>query len=333
MPVQKIKSGRIITVQAPTYVGEKGTIFYDEDTPELRLSDGHTPGGILFTSGSGGTGTYVLVTATNTRLGGVKIGANVSITAEGTISVAAPFSGNYNDLTNTPAPYVLNTATGSILGGVKIGANVSITADGTISVAAPFSGDYNDLTNTPTPYVLVTATNTSLGGVKVGAGLSISGDGTLSAVSTSSYVLNTATSSVLGGVKVGTGLSISGDGTLSAVSTSSYVLPAATTSTLGGIKVGSNLTIGLDGTLNANTATAGVSSTFKTIKVSSSTDLVASGEDVLEFVAGNAITITTDPAASPYKTITIEALGFGNLDGGYPNSIYGGLDPINGGGI
>lgn len=251
MPVQKIKSGRIITVQAPTYVGDKGTIFYDEDTPELRLSDGHTPGGILFTSGGGGTGTYVLVTATNTRLGGVKIGANVSITADGTISVAAPFSGNYNDLTNTPAPYVLNTATGSVLGGVK----------------------------------------------------------------------------------VGTGLSISGDGTLSAVSTSSYTLPAATTSTLGGIKVGANLTIGPDGTLNANTATAGVSSTFKTIKVNSSTDLVASGEDVIEFVAGNAITITTDPAASPYKTITIEALGFGNLDGGTPNSVYGGLDPVDGGGI
>ncbi len=55
MPVQKIKSGRIITVQANTYVGDKGVIFYDEDTPELRLSDGVTPGGILIATGSTGT--------------------------------------------------------------------------------------------------------------------------------------------------------------------------------------------------------------------------------------------------------------------------------------
>jgi hypothetical protein len=88
MPVQKIKSGRIITVQASTYVGDKGIIFYDEDTPELRLSDGITPGGILFTGG-GSTGTYILQTATSIRLGGVKIGANIQVASDGTISVAS----------------------------------------------------------------------------------------------------------------------------------------------------------------------------------------------------------------------------------------------------
>lgn len=56
MPVQKIKAGRIITVQAETYVGEKGTIFYDENTGVLRLSDGITPGGIIITSIGGGAG-------------------------------------------------------------------------------------------------------------------------------------------------------------------------------------------------------------------------------------------------------------------------------------
>jgi hypothetical protein len=96
MPVQKIKSGRIITVQAETYVGDKGIIFYDENTPELRLSDGVTPGGIPFTSGSSG---YVLVTATNTRLGGVKIGANINIEPDGTISIA-PVPTNISDLNN-----------------------------------------------------------------------------------------------------------------------------------------------------------------------------------------------------------------------------------------
>ena len=44
---------------------------------------------------------YTLPTATDSILGGVKIGANISIDA-GVISVAAPFSGSYTDLTNKP---------------------------------------------------------------------------------------------------------------------------------------------------------------------------------------------------------------------------------------
>lgn len=55
MPVQKVKSGRIITVQADTYVGDKGTIFFDESVPYLRLSDGVTPGGLPFISVTTGT--------------------------------------------------------------------------------------------------------------------------------------------------------------------------------------------------------------------------------------------------------------------------------------
>jgi hypothetical protein len=46
MPIQKIKSGRIITVTADAYVGDQGTIFYDEGIGKLRLSNGRTPGGI-----------------------------------------------------------------------------------------------------------------------------------------------------------------------------------------------------------------------------------------------------------------------------------------------
>lgn len=184
MPVQKIKSGRIITVQAPAYVGEKGTIFYDEDTPELRLSDGYTPGGILFTSGGGGTGTYTLVTATTVRLGGVKIGANIIVAADGTISVApnptalsaltndtgyittaslqwnaitgkptfatVSTSGSYNDLTNKP---VIPTAVSSLTNdtGYITTASLqwnSITGKPTFSTVST-SGNYNDLTNKP----------------------------------------------------------------------------------------------------------------------------------------------------------------------------------------
>ena len=54
MPIQKIKSGRILNVNAETYVGNEGQIFFDEHTGLLRLSDGVTPGGIPVTSGAGG---------------------------------------------------------------------------------------------------------------------------------------------------------------------------------------------------------------------------------------------------------------------------------------
>ena len=168
MTVQKIKSGRVITVVSNTYVGEKGTIFYEESLGDLRLSNGTTPGGIPLSLG-GGTGTYIL--------------------------------------------------------------------------------------------------------------------------------------------------------------------PAATTSTLGGIKVGHNLTIDPDGTLNAiSSGTGSVSDTFSTISVTGQSNLVASGLDTLEFIAGTGIVITTNN--SPTKSITITNDAFNaTLDGGVPNSIYGGLAIVDGGGI
>jgi hypothetical protein len=136
MPVQKIKSGRIITVEASTYVGEKGIIFYDEDTPELRLSDGITPGGILFTGGTG-TGTFTLLTATTVRLGGVKIGANIIASADGTISVA-PIPTNLSQFNNDLGFVSSSSLTWN-----------NISGKPTFSVVST-SGSYTDLINTPT---------------------------------------------------------------------------------------------------------------------------------------------------------------------------------------
>ena len=57
MTVRKIQSGRITTISANTYVGEIGTLFYNESLGDLRLSDAVTPGGIpLNVVGSGGSG-------------------------------------------------------------------------------------------------------------------------------------------------------------------------------------------------------------------------------------------------------------------------------------
>jgi hypothetical protein len=228
--------------------------------------------------------------------GGIKVGSGLSITGDGTLSAIA---------TST---YILPTASTTVLGGVKVGSGLSITGDGTLSAIA---------TST---YILTTATSVTLGGVKIGSNISITPDGTISVAAP--YVLNTATSTTLGGIKIGSGLVASADGTVSAVSTSSYVLPIASTSTLGGIKVGNNLSISPDGTLNANTSTAGISDSFKTIKVNSQTDLVAVGADTIEFKAGNGILIETSATSSPYKSLTITSMGFGNIDGGMFDTVF-----------
>jgi hypothetical protein len=119
------------------------------------------------------TAPAALVPATRSVLGGVKIGANVTVAADGTISVAAP---------GTP----LVPATATVLGGVKIGANITVQADGTISVAAPGSGPQGPVgpqgpTGPQGPAgPIIPATATVLGGVKIGANITVQADGTIS---------------------------------------------------------------------------------------------------------------------------------------------------------
>lgn len=150
------------------------------------------------TDGGPPSSSYVLPPATATLLGGVKIGANITVQADGTISVAlttgpAGPPGPQGDTgptgPNGPAgatgpqgPTGATGATGpqgpagpiipattTTLGGVIIGANITVQANGTISVAAPTA-----------PYVLPPATASVLGGVKIGSGITVAGDGTIS---------------------------------------------------------------------------------------------------------------------------------------------------------
>ena len=64
--------------------------------------------------------------ATGTRLGGVRIGANINVGPDGTISTAAPFSGNYSSLVGAPDLSIYQLKNDS------------------------FSGKYADLTGKPT---------------------------------------------------------------------------------------------------------------------------------------------------------------------------------------
>ena len=124
MTIQKIKSGRVNNVEADSFVGEKGTLFFNESVGDLRISDGSTVGGIpLSFGGGGGGGNYILPTASTTIKGGVKIdGTTIRISNQ----VISGFSGSYTDLTDKPTIPTNNTQlsngagyiTSSALGGL-----------------------------------------------------------------------------------------------------------------------------------------------------------------------------------------------------------------------
>ena len=99
MTIQKIRSSRVTSITADTFIAEKGMIFFNEDLGDLRLGDGITAGGIPIS--------YDLPTATDSTLGGVKIGENILFN-NGVISV----SNNYHDLVNKPViPYDISQLT------------------------------------------------------------------------------------------------------------------------------------------------------------------------------------------------------------------------------
>ncbi len=160
---------------------------------------------------------YTLPAATTGVLGGVKIGSNISVASDGTISVAAP------------SAYTLPIAAVSVLGGVKIGSGLSVAGDGTLSVPSNgvvslngMQGDVNVSTidaNVASGVTLIADTGASTGIVKLlrivagsNIGLSNDVDGNLAIAAT----IPVATASTVGGVIAGTGVTIAGNGAISA---------------------------------------------------------------------------------------------------------------------
>jgi hypothetical protein len=256
---------------------------------------------------------YVLPAATSSILGGVKIGSNVTVAADGTISVAAA--------------YTLPIASSSALGGVKIGSNITVAGDGTISVSSP--------------YALTPATASVLGGVKIGANVTVQVDGTISVAAP--YSLPQATTSVLGGVIVGAGLSVTAgtvsanvltvagrtgnvvltvadvSGALSTTTLASYLLasPVIGTPVIEGITNGTNAAAGQVGEFQQNAIT-GVSMSSGTPQTVTSLPLTAGVWDIQGIITYNPaalVTQSTRTASLNTVTNTIAAIDSTNISG------------------
>lgn len=112
-------------------------------TPAKLTITGGTNGQVLTTNGSGTlswttvASSYTLPAATVSTLGGVRIGANIAVASDGTIS--------------TNAPYSLPTASATVLGGVKVGDGLAIDGAGVLSATGSSS-------STPTFTTVTTTT-------------------------------------------------------------------------------------------------------------------------------------------------------------------------------
>jgi hypothetical protein len=117
MSVRKLRSGRITTITAAQFVGQEGTLFWDEPAGLLRLSDGSTPGG--------------------------KIVGNLALASTGITPPINPFEGElwYNPSTKELLAYydaefrgTINLATETVLGGVRLGPGVITNSNGQIII-------------------------------------------------------------------------------------------------------------------------------------------------------------------------------------------------------
>jgi len=166
---RKIKAG-LVKVDLNLFVGEYGTIFYNEDTGELRLSDGITPGGIPLGAGGGGGATLFrqLFDTPSTYVGSEGFFVKVKQDATGLEFVDQTiFDGDYNNLVNAPDLSVYQLISNAFSGNYNDLTNLPTLFSGSYNDLTDkptlFSGSYNDLTDTPTPLsVGVVDTNNNL---------------------------------------------------------------------------------------------------------------------------------------------------------------------------
>lgn len=161
-----------------------------------------TGSGVQWTTVEGGGGSsYTLPAATDTTLGGIKIGSGLSIDVDG---IVTGFSGAYGDLTGTP------TIPDAIFKTIAVSGQTSVVADSATDTLTLIAGSNITITTNATNDSITIASTASGGGG-------------------SEYVLPAATSSSLGGVKIGNGLQVDVDGVIDVIgasgSTASGVVP------------------------------------------------------------------------------------------------------------
>ena len=289
MTIRKIEAGRVITKNIDTFVGIAGTIFYDELTGELRLSDGETPGGISIGGTGGGARGYTGSrgsTGTQGRAG--YTGSEGAIGYTG--SIGTPGGLGYTGSAGLPGSSGSVGYTGSKGSGISVSETQPSDpiagdlwysdTDGRLYVyydnfwvdsnpstpgytgsegAVGYTGSEGAVGYTGSASTLTVATSSTLGGVKIGNNLSITEDGILSA--TSSVILsdNPPLDPTVGTLWYDT---VSGrlytwfDNNWIDTSPQTAIVPA-TTSTLGGVKIGAGIDISIDGTISVNTGTQG----------------------------------------------------------------------------
>lgn len=119
MSVRKLRAGRAPAVSASQYVGEKGTIFWNESTGELRLSDGHTAGGFPLP----------ITLATETTAGTIKLGPGVTINGLGQLIIdTAGLDFSFGDFYAFTNP---GDQDGACLSSVNANQDINIVSNGT----------------------------------------------------------------------------------------------------------------------------------------------------------------------------------------------------------
>jgi hypothetical protein len=137
MSIRKLRAGRVPGVTQSQYIGEKGSIFWNELTGEFRLSDGVTPGGSR----------VGFPIASPTEIGGIKLGPGTLLNNDGQLVIdSAGLSFNFGDFQATTPPD--GSAT---LSSINTDQNIDIVSNGTgaINVVGDFhihrTQDYDPL--------------------------------------------------------------------------------------------------------------------------------------------------------------------------------------------
>ena len=215
-PATRSTLGGIIVGDA-LEIDENGTLDYDLPIAKKEASPLPAIGGVIVGENLSvdpfgvisATGNYILPTATETRLGGIKVGDHLQVKTNGELSVK---EGSH-----------------TVTGVVKIGDTLTFTGDNYLSYVLPPAVEFDGSNTRP------------LGGVIIGDNLTVD-DGVLHG--NPDYELPIASTTILGGIKVGDNLTIDEDGKLNAPG--AFELECATATQLGGIKVGDYLSVSND---------------------------------------------------------------------------------------